>query len=88
MIPDPLATADPDSPRPEAGQDRPDAQVAILTPSPLYTVTIEGDAGRDPEVHFHTGGQGFWIARMVTRLEARATLCALFGGEPGLCCAP
>jgi 1-phosphofructokinase len=58
---------------------------ALLSPPmPFYTVTIEGDAGRDPEVHFHAGGQGFWIAWMMTRLEARATLCAPFGGEPGL----
>jgi 1-phosphofructokinase len=81
---DRLPTANPESPQPEAGQDCPGTQVAIVTPSPLYTVTIEGDAGRDPEVHFHAGGQGFWIARMVIRLEAQATLCAPFGGEPGM----
>lgn len=57
--------------------------VCIFTPSPLYTVTIECSADNEPEVHFHAGGQGFWIARMVSRLGATAMLCAPFGGESG-----
>jgi 1-phosphofructokinase len=69
-------------PSPDTGSaDQP--EVCVFTPSPLYTVTIECSAENEPEVHFHAGGQGFWIARMVNRLGAAATLCAPFGGESG-----
>jgi hypothetical protein len=69
-------------PSPDTGSaDQP--EVCVFTPSPLYTVTIECSAEKEPEVHFHAGGQGFWIARMVNRLGAAATLCAPFGGESG-----
>jgi 1-phosphofructokinase len=57
--------------------------VCVFTPSPLYTVTIEGAADGAPEVHFHAGGQGFWVARMVRHLGAGAVLCAPLGGESG-----
>ena len=58
--------------------------VAVFAPSPLYTVVIEAGPDGEPEVHFHAGGQGFWIARMVNRLDAKALLCAPLGGETGL----
>jgi 1-phosphofructokinase len=57
-------------------------QVAVLAPSTLLTVTIEA-GGEHPEVHFHAGGQGFWVARMVAALDARAALATALGGEPG-----
>jgi 1-phosphofructokinase len=58
--------------------------ISVFSPSPLFTVMIEADPDGEPEVHFHAGGQGFWIARMVNRLDARALLCAPLGGEPGI----
>jgi 1-phosphofructokinase len=45
---------------------------------------IEAGPDGEPDVHFHAGGQGFWIARMVNRLDARALLCAPLGGETGV----
>jgi 1-phosphofructokinase len=58
--------------------------VCVFSPSPLFTVTIEAGADGQPEVHFHAGGQGFWISRMVNRLGARALLCVPLGGETGI----
>ena len=49
---------------------RPAGRIAVFTPSPLLTVTIELGTDR-PEVHLHAGGQGFWVAR----LAAEVTLC-------------
>jgi 1-phosphofructokinase len=57
-------------------------QVAVLAPSMLVTVTIE-DGGAWPEVHFHAGGQGFWVARMAAALGARVALATALGGESG-----
>ena len=57
-------------------------QVAVLAPSMLVTVTIEG-GGAHPEVHLHAGGQGFWVARMAAALGARVALATALGGEPG-----
>lgn len=54
----------------------------MFAPSPVVTVTIE-HVGGVPEVHFHPGGQGFWVARMAAVLGADVTLCAPIGGEPG-----
>jgi 1-phosphofructokinase len=56
--------------------------VAVFSPSPLLTVTIESGADR-PEVHVHAGGQGFWVARLAATLGADVTLCCALGGEPG-----
>jgi 1-phosphofructokinase len=58
-------------------------RICVFTPSPLYTITVEQDTDAGPEVHFHVGGQGFWVARMTTQLEVPTTLCAPFGGESG-----
>jgi 1-phosphofructokinase len=63
--------------------DCPAASVSVFTPSPLFTVTVERGARDDDDVHFHAGGQGFWVARMATLLGARAVLCGPFGGEVG-----
>ena len=58
-------------------------RVAVLAPSPIVTVTVENAGGDGPEIHFHAGGQGFWVARMAARLGARVVLCAAIGGESG-----
>jgi 1-phosphofructokinase len=70
-------------PQPEDVDPPGQTDVCVFNPSPLFTVTIEAGADGEPEVHFHAGGQGFWIARMVKRLGARALLCAPLGGETG-----
>jgi 1-phosphofructokinase len=58
-------------------------RVAVFAPSPIVTVTVEEAAGGAPEIHFHAGGQGFWVARMAARLGASVVLCAAIGGESG-----
>lgn len=63
------------------GNGRP--AIAVFSPTPLLTVTIEKGAGEQPEIHLHAGGQGFWVARMVARLEVPVTLCAPFGNDTG-----
>ncbi|HVW48310.1 MAG TPA: PfkB family carbohydrate kinase [Solirubrobacterales bacterium] len=60
----------------------PPPSLSIFAPSPILTVTIEPGAGT-PEVHFHAGGQGVWVARMAAGLGARVTLCTSLGGESG-----
>jgi 1-phosphofructokinase len=59
------------------------ARLAVFAPSPIVTVTVESPAGDRPEIHFHAGGQGFWVARMAASLGASVVLCAPIGGEPG-----
>jgi 1-phosphofructokinase len=49
----------------------------------VVTVTVERGSGGGPEIHFHGGGQGFWVARMAIALGAKVTLCAPLGGETG-----
>jgi 1-phosphofructokinase len=68
LLPDPL--------------ERPRPRIAVLAPSTFVTVTIE-DAGRFPEVHFHAGGQGLWVARMASALGAEVALATALGGESG-----
>ncbi len=58
-------------------------RVLVFAPSPFLTVTIER-RGSEAEVHIHAGGQGFWVARMVSTLGAQVTLCGCFGGEAGV----
>jgi 1-phosphofructokinase len=58
-------------------------RVAVLAHSPVVTVTVENSGGDGPEIHFHAGGQGFWVARMAARLGASVVLCAAIGGESG-----
>jgi 1-phosphofructokinase len=58
------------------------AALAVFAPSPLVTVTIEqGDD--DPEIHFHAGGQGVWVAHLAGALGARVALATTLGGESG-----
>ncbi len=56
--------------------------VCVFAPGVLVTVTVEDHPTGD-EVHFHAGGQGTWVARMVHRLGARSVLCTPLGGEAG-----
>ena len=58
--------------------------ICVFAPMLSLTVTVEkanGDGG--DEIHFHPGGQGFWVARMLVRLGERPVLCAPAGGESG-----
>jgi 1-phosphofructokinase len=57
--------------------------MAVFAPSPIVTVTVENSGDDGPEIHFHAGGQGFWVARMAARLGASVVLCAAVGGESG-----
>src|SRR5215469_13877666 len=63
---------------------RTSADVAVIAPSPVLTVTIEPD----DEIHLHAGGQGFWIARQTARLGPKVTLCGAFGDEIGVALRP
>ena len=60
----------------------PAATLAVFAPSPLVTVTIEKD-DNDPEIHFHAGGQGVWVARLAGAMGARVMLATTLGGESG-----
>jgi 1-phosphofructokinase len=57
----------------------------VFAPSTIVTVTVENstDEAQEAEVHFHAGGQGFWIARLLGRLGVPTTICTVFGGEAG-----
>jgi 1-phosphofructokinase len=59
------------------------ARVVVFGPHPLLTVTIEREGPERECVHFHAGGQGVWVARMVACLGAEPVLCCLLGGESG-----
>jgi 1-phosphofructokinase len=60
--------------------DRP--RVVVLAPAPLLTVTVESSTVGD-EIHFHPGGQGVWVARLVASLGVESVLCSTFAGETG-----
>ncbi len=57
--------------------------MCVFAPSLLVTVTIEPGADSFDDIHFHMGGQGYWVARMVRELGERPILCAPVGGEAG-----
>lgn len=59
-------------------------RICVFSPSPLFTVTIEKGVDDVPDVHFHAGGQGIWVARMIAALGARAVFCGPLGGESGV----
>lgn len=62
-----------------------DPTVTVVAPSLFLSVTIE-DGGDDPDtqdIHVHAGGQGIWVARMLTNLGERPVVCAPLGGESG-----
>ena len=60
------------------------SRVCVFSPAPLLTVTIESLQSGNARIHIHAGGQGFWVARLVVRLEAEAILCAALGRELGV----
>jgi 1-phosphofructokinase len=63
---------------------RPDRAVAVLEPCPLLMIAIaRGRAADGGEIHFHAGGQGFWVARMAAELGGNPRLCAPLGGRSG-----
>lgn len=58
--------------------------MVIFAPSPVLTVTIEGQPDSDDgDVHVHAGGQGVWQARMLRRLGVDVTMCCVLTGESG-----
>lgn len=60
--------------------------VCVFAPGLLLTVTVEQiDASDDGvgDIHLHPGGQGFWIARMLSQLGERPVVCGPAGGEAG-----
>lgn len=58
------------------------ATVFVFAPDPVVTVTVEAGPEGD-EIHFHAGGQGVWVVRMVASLGVEVSLCGPFGGEAG-----
>jgi 1-phosphofructokinase len=61
----------------------PPSRVAVFAPHPLLTVTLERESPERERVHFHAGGQGVWVSRMLTHLGAQPVLCGFLGGESG-----
>ncbi len=57
--------------------------VCVFAPSILVTVTVESGSEGFDDIHFHLGGQGYWIARLVRELGERPILVAPVGGEAG-----
>ena len=58
-------------------------RVAVFAPHPLLTVTIELEGEGREQIHFHAGGQGTWVGRMVAHMGATPVLCGFIGGESG-----
>lgn len=75
---DPTQASGPAAPRSAPGE-----AVCVFAPVTLLTVTLENSAADEEELHIHPGGQGVWVARMITTLGARAVLCTPLGGETG-----
>ncbi len=67
------------------GAGQPSPRIAVFAPHPLLTVTLEreGEGSGHEQVHFHPGGQGVWVARMVACMGAEPVLCGFLGGESG-----
>ncbi len=63
--------------------DGTDLEVAVFAPALLLLVEVHHTSEGEPEVHLHAGGQGYWVARMVRALSARALPCVCVGGESG-----
>jgi len=64
---------------------RDQADVCVFSPALILTVTVEGSTSGEErdELHFHPGGQGFWIARMLRHLGGRPVVVTSLGGEAG-----
>jgi 1-phosphofructokinase len=60
-----------------------ETDVCVFAPATLLTITLEQAADGGDELHVHPGGQGVWVARMVTTLGGRVGLCTAIGGETG-----
>ena len=58
-------------------------RIAIFSPNPLLTITIEARGEARDDIHVHAGGQGVWAARTAGELGAAPVLCGLIGGEIG-----
>jgi 1-phosphofructokinase len=75
------------TPRPDARRAHDGAPTAaramVFAPALFLTVTLER-RGDDDEMHLHAGGQGLWIARMLSTLGVDVALCGPLGGETGL----
>ncbi|WP_188052377.1 1-phosphofructokinase family hexose kinase [Aureimonas fodinaquatilis] len=56
-------------------------EIAVFSPWPLFTITIEKLSSGEDEVYFHAGGQGVWAARMAAELGGKVTLVGPVGGE-------
>jgi 1-phosphofructokinase len=56
--------------------------VVVFAPAPFLTVTVEPTEAGD-EIHVHAGGQGVWVAQMLSVLDVPVTLCGVFAGESG-----
>ena len=59
------------------------ARVTVFAPNLAITVTLELEGSERERVHFHSAGQGVWVARTVAQVGAMPVLCGLNGGEPG-----
>jgi 1-phosphofructokinase len=59
------------------------AGIAVFSPAPRLTITIEAGPHAVDEPHLHVGGQGPWAARMAALLGADVQLCVPLGGETG-----
>ncbi|CAN5893284.1 PfkB family carbohydrate kinase [soil metagenome] len=59
------------------------SSVCVFAPALFATVTVEASDDEFDDIHFHMGGQGFWVARMIRALGERSILCAPVGGESG-----
>lgn len=57
--------------------------VCVFAPSILVTVTVESAGDEFDDIHFHLGGQGYWVARLIRELGERPILVAPVGGESG-----
>jgi 1-phosphofructokinase len=59
----------------------------VFAPAPKLTVTIEaaGPEAEDDEgeLHLHAGGQGFWIANLMTEQGLHVSMVSSFAGEVG-----
>jgi len=68
----------------EESAKEPRPRVTVFAPHPLLTVTLEREGAGREQVHFHPGGQGVWVTRMVACLGAEPVFCGFLGGESGV----